>query len=118
MPFNKGNQFGRANKGRKRETPKTIWLLQSLADNGVDLQSLLAQSILKAAKGDRQALDLAHLLQKMLPLVANAPKSDQAQVQIDTLVINRLPLPSHGEGNPPSIADAEVVNIPLQPEGK
>ena len=87
MPFQKGNKLGHGRP--KKDTPKTIWLLESLAANGVDLQSLLAQSILKAAKGDKQALDLAHLLQKMLPLVANAPKQDLGINQIETLVINR-----------------------------
>jgi len=88
--FSKGNQLGKANRGRKKEAPKTIWLLQSLQENGVDLQSLLAKSILKAAHGDRQAMDLAHLLTKLLPLVSNAPKQDVGINQIDTLVINRF----------------------------
>ena len=112
MPFQKGNKFGHGRP--KSDSPKTIWLLQSLAANGVDLQSLLAKSILKASKGDRQAMDLAHLLTKLLPLVANAPKSDAGTVQIDTLVINRYDKDKPvqlTEGDPPSISvDAEVVN--------
>src|SRR5215469_16751895 len=123
MPFKAGNQLGRANKGRKRETPKTIWLLQSLAENGVNLQEMLAKSILKAAHGDRQALDLAHLLQKLLPLVANAPKSDHAVVEIDKLVINRYErkaLPESintviaEDGHPPIPMEPSALNIPLQ----
>lgn len=132
MPFQKGNKFGHGRP--KSDTPKTIWLLQSLASNGVNLQDLLAKSILKAAKGDRQAMDLAHLLTKLLPLVANAPKADAGTVQIDTLVINRFdkaktasPIPlsegsrpanpsSYEEGHPP--IDAELVNEPLQSEEK
>ena len=125
MPFIKGNQYGKANAGKKKESAKTIWLLQSLTENGVDLQALLAKSIMKAAKGDRQAMDLAHLLTKLLPLVANAPKSDAGMVQIDTLVINRydktraiesaegmsLTNPSSNEeGHPPSSIEAEIVN--------
>jgi len=90
MPFAKGNQLGKANKGRKKEQPKTIWLLQSLAANGVNLEEMLAKALLKAARGDRQATDLAHLLAKMLPHVANAPKQDVGINQIETLVINRF----------------------------
>jgi hypothetical protein len=119
MPFSKGNQLAKGHGRPKKESQKTIWLLQSLLENGVDLQSLLAKSILKAAHGDRQAMDLAHLLTKLLPLVANAPKADAGTVQIDTLVINRfdkaktIPL---AEGHPP--IDAEFVNEPLQSEEK
>lgn len=123
MPFQKGNKLGHGRP--KADNPKTIWLLQSLMANGVNLQDLLAKSILKAAKGDKQAMDLAHLLTKLLPMVANAPKSDSGVVQIETLVINRYdktqPMPaaidtslveedpmtglSHPEGNPPSFTD-------------
>lgn len=114
MPFAKGNKFGHGRP--KSDSPKTIWLLQSLASNGVDLQDLLAKSILKAAKGDRQAMDLAHLLTKLLPLVANAPKSDSGVIQIETLVINRhdpnktLPVT---DGHHPSV-DAEIVEPPTE----
>lgn len=89
MPFKKGNTLASNRKGKRKEQPKTIWLLQSLAENGVNLQSLLASSIIKASHGDRQAMDLAHLLTKLLPLVSNAPKQDVGMTQIETLVINR-----------------------------
>jgi hypothetical protein len=105
MAFSKGNQLGKANRGRKKETPKTIWLLQSLQENGVDLQSLLAKSILKASHGDRQAMDLAHLLTKLLPLVSNAPKNDAGTTQIETLVINRYSIPADT-----SSVSSEVIN--------
>jgi hypothetical protein len=106
MPFKAGNQLGKANKGRKREAPKTIWLLQSLAANGVNLEEMLAKALLKASKGDRQATDLAHLLAKMLPHVANAPKNDIGTMEIETLVINRFE-----SIQPPAIQaiDTEVI---------
>lgn len=115
MPFQKGNKFGHGRP--KSDSPKTIWLLQALASNGVNLQDLLAKSILKAAKGDRQAMDFAHLLTKMLPLVANAPKTDVMVNQIDTLVINRYDksMPVELAGGSPSI-DTEVINTPSQDE--
>src|SRR6266850_1005637 len=90
MPFVKGNKLGAANRGRKKEQPNTFWLLQSLQENGVDLQSLLAKSILKASHGDRQALDLSHLLTKFLPYVSNAPKNDAQGINVESLVINRF----------------------------
>lgn len=95
MSFAKGNQLAKG-KHHKRTAngPKTIWLLQSLASNGVDLQDLLAKSILKASRGDDKAMELAHLLTKLLPHVVNAPKTDSGVLQIDTLVINR-----YGQGN-------------------
>lgn len=117
MPFQKGNKFGHGRP--KSDSPKTIWLLQSLAAHGVDLQALLAKSLIKAAAGDRQATDLAHLLAKLLPHVANAPKSDAGTVQIETLVINRFEKTANPPltGGIPSI-DAEVVNEPSQSEEK
>lgn len=88
--FDKGNQFAKGHGRPKKETPKTIWLLQSLQANGVDLEALLAKSILKASHGDKAALDLAHLLTKLMPLVTNAPKHDGGITTIETLVINRF----------------------------
>jgi hypothetical protein len=126
MPFTKGNQLSKGKRNRHNGTqPKTIWLLQSLAENGVDLQKLLAHSIIKASRGDRQALELSHLLAKFLPLVANAPKTDTGVLQIETLVINRLeskPTQSidttaiEPEGNPPLVTDG--LNAPSSPEAK
>ena len=123
MPFLKGNQAAKGHGRKPKETPKTFWVLQSLKANGVDLEKLLASSLLKASRGDRQALDLAHLLTKFLAFSANAPKQSSDSMTIETLVINRLetnrPLESKAlgivvdpsnaieavtlEGNPPSV---------------
>ena len=125
MPFAKGNKLGRANKGRKHEPPKTIWLLQSLAEHGVNLQDLLAKSLVKASKGDKQALELSHLLAKFLPHVANAPKQDVGISQVDTLVIARCDIPIQldtqrtetpllGPISKPVMPDILPVNEPLK----
>jgi len=111
----KGVRYG----GRAKGTPnkKTIWLLESLTEHGYDYEKMLTTFLDKAAKGDRHALDMAHLLVKMVPYLANAPKADQAVVQIDKLVINRIA--HQPEGNPPSIETTiEPVNIPSQSEEK
>lgn len=110
MPFKKGNKAAVGHGRHKADTPKTIWLLQSLAENGVNLQSLLASSILKASRGDRQAMDLAHLLTKLLPLVSNAPKQDVGMTQIDTLVINRY------EATPALRIDPAIETQLVEPE--
>jgi hypothetical protein len=109
MPFVKGNQLGKANKGRKKETPKTVWLLQSLQENGVNLQELLAKSILKASHGDRQAMDLAHLLAKLIPHVANAPKNDVGTMEIETLVINRFEAGKEAPKLEPPAVETEII---------
>ena len=78
--------------GREKGTPnkKTIWLLESLQEHGYDYEAMLSKFLERAAKGDRHALDMAHLLVKMVPYLANAPKQDVGVNQIDTLVINRF----------------------------
>ena len=90
MPFAKGNQLGKANKGRRRESPKTVWILQSLMEHGFDYEAVLVKFLNKAATGDRHALDMAHVLIKLVPHLANAPKNDAGVTQIETLVINRF----------------------------
>lgn len=90
MPFSKGNTLGKANLGRKKDTKKTLWLLESLQEQGFDYERTLVKFLERAAKGDRLALDMAHLLVKMIPHLANAPKNDVNVNQIETLVINRF----------------------------
>lgn len=84
MPFAKGNQYGKANAGKPKQTSKrTIWLLESLKENGFDYEKTLVKA-LKA--GD---FKLAELLVRMVPHIANAPKQDITLDGIETLVINR-----------------------------
>lgn len=90
MPFQKGNQLGKANAGKKREAKKTIWVLESLQEHGYDFEAVLVKFLGLAAKGDRHALEMAHLLVKLVPHIANAPKNDVGINQIETLVINRF----------------------------
>jgi hypothetical protein len=88
--FAKGNQLAKGkHHSRALKQPKTIWLLESLAQNGVNLQDLMAKSLIKAARGDKQAMELSHLLAKYLPHIANAPKSSAEVINIETLVISR-----------------------------
>jgi hypothetical protein len=90
MPFSKGNQLGKANLGRKKESKKTIWLMESLQEHGYDYEGMLVKFLERAAKGDRLALEMAHLLVKLVPHMANAPKQDVGINQIETLVIQRF----------------------------
>lgn len=78
-----GRPLGSRNK-------KSIWLLQSLAEHGYDYEKMLTRFLEKAAKGDAHAERMAYLLVKMVPYLANTPKTDAGQVQIETLVIARL----------------------------
>jgi hypothetical protein len=90
---------------------KSIWLMESLVQHGYDYEKMLTSFLQKAAKGDRLALDMAHLLVKLVPYLANMPKTDTGTLQIDTLVINRFDAPAVAvpdsvettlaEGNPP-----------------
>jgi hypothetical protein len=80
---------------------KSIWLMESLAEHGYDYEKMLTKFLLKAAQGDQVAYGMAQLLVKMVPYLANMPKTDQGTLQIETLVINRFdevkqspPLPS------------------------
>ncbi len=111
--FKKGNQEGKKNLGRKKEPKKTLWLLESLQAQGFDYEKTLVKFLDKAAKGDRHALDMAHLLVKMVPHIANAPKQDVGINQIETLVINRydagvLPQPIETD-----LIDAGNVDRPI-----
>lgn len=90
MPFQKGNIHANNRKGKKLEPKKTIWLLESLQEHGFDYERVLVSFLNKAATGDRHALDMAHLLVKLVPHLANAPKQDVGINNIETLVINRF----------------------------
>lgn len=103
MPFDKGNQLGKANLGRRKESKKTIWLMESLQEHGYDYEAMLVKFLAKAATGDRLALDMAHLLVKLVPHLANAPKQDVGTTQIETLVINRFEA-----SKPPSVIETTI----------
>lgn len=109
MPFAKGNQLGKANKGRSKVSRKTVWVLESLQEHGFDYEAVLVKFLNRAAQGDRHALDMAHLLVKLVPYLANAPKSDAGQTQIETLVINRFDAPRTA---PAIDTTAEIVSAP------
>lgn len=83
MPFKKGNQLGKLNAGKPRQSKKTIWLMESLKENGYDYEKKMIE-FLKA-----QNYEMANLLLKMLPYIANAPKHDVNLSGVETLVINR-----------------------------
>jgi|WetSurMetagenome_2_1015567.scaffolds.fasta_scaffold1480757_1 hypothetical protein len=84
MPFKKGNQFGKANAGKPKQSSKrTIWLLESLKENGYDYEKMLVKFL---KDGD---IKMAELLVKMVPHIANAPKQDVDLNGVETLVINR-----------------------------
>jgi len=125
MPFVKGNKLGTANKGRKKDQSKTIWLLNSLKDHGFDYERMLVKFLDKASKGDRHALEMAHLLIKMVPHIANAPKQDAGTTTIDTLVINKFDGSQAERITGPAVdadivsesKDAEPLPVP-QPEAK
>lgn len=107
MPFQKGNQLGKMNLGKKKEIKKTIWLMESLQEHGFDYEAVLVKFLDRAAKGDRHALDMAHLLIKMIPHLANAPKQDVGVNQIETLVINRFDSPVKQE-----VIDTSAEEVP------
>lgn len=89
MPFEKGRaKTGGRVKGEASK--KTIWLLESLTEHGFDYEAMLVKFLAKAAQGDTHALNMSHLLVKLVPHLANAPKNDYNVNQIDTLVINRF----------------------------
>lgn len=89
MPFSKGNQLGKKNLGRRKESPKTIWVKEALEANGYSFEKTLVGFLEKAAKGDRLAYAMAELLIKLVPHLANAPKAERPIAQIETLVIHR-----------------------------
>lgn len=109
MPFVKGNQLGKANLGRKKESKKTIWLMESLAEHGFNYEAVLVKMLDRAAKGDKLAYDMAALLVKMVPHIANAPKQDVGQTMIETLVINRFEAGKEAERIEPPAVDAEII---------
>jgi hypothetical protein len=118
MPFKAGNQLGKKNLGRKRESPKTIWVKEALEANGYNFERTLVKFLDQAAKGDRHAYAMAELLIKLVPHLANAPKAERPITNIETLVIHRhdparaVPPPAVEaelvEGDHPSITDAEA----------
>lgn len=87
---------------------KSIWLMESLAENGYDYEKMLTKFLQNAAKGDRLALDMAHLLVKLVPYLANMPKQDVGVNMIETLVINRFDSPKEAIKIEPSI-ETEIV---------
>lgn len=105
MPFVKGE--GGRKKGSVNK--KSIWLLESLAEHGYDYEAMLTKFLDKASKGDLHALQMAHLLVKMVPYLANSPKSDTGTMQIDTLVINRFESPKEPIQIEPTI-EGELVD--------
>lgn len=127
MPFEKGHvKVGGRKKGERAR--KTVWVLQSLAEHGYDYEKMLVGFLNKAATGDKVAYDMAALLVKLVPHLANAPKHDVGVAHIETLVINRIerpkPLPAveqREESNPVALqghhsVDAEVVKESLSGE--
>ena len=88
-------KFQKGNPGRPRGTrnKKTIWILESLQEHGYNYEAMLVKFLDRAAKGDRVALEMAHILVKLVPHLANAPKSDHQINQIETLVINKYDTP-------------------------
>lgn len=88
MPFKKGNQLGKANKGKaKNMNKRTLWLLESLQEHGFDYEAVLV----KALKSED--FKLAELLIRMVPHIANQPKQDIDLNGVETLVINRYVKP-------------------------
>lgn len=87
MPFAKGHAYHPPKNPRSK---KTVWIMESLKENGYDYERMLVQFLERAAKGDKLAYDMAALLIKLVPHLANAPKHDVGTVAIDTLVINRF----------------------------
>lgn len=83
MSFKKGNQYGKANKGKPKQSRRTIWLLESLKENGYDYERMLVKFL---KEGN---FKMAELLVRMVPHIANAPKQDIALDGVETLVINR-----------------------------
>ena len=110
MPFSKGDSNINRNGRPKADTKKTVWIMESLKEHGYDYEAMLVRFLTKAAQGDKLAYDMAALLVKLVPHLANAPKNDVSVNQIDTLVINRFedkPAPKHIE---------TTIETPLQPE--
>lgn len=96
--------------GRPKGSPnkKSIWLMESLAKHGYDYEKVFTKHLQKAATGDRLALDMCHLLVKLIPYLANMPKQDVGISQIETLVINRFDSVKPAEAIETTATDAEV----------
>lgn len=90
MPFSKGNTLGRSNRGKKKQSRKTIYMLESLLEHGYDFESTLVKMLNKAAQGDPQAYAMAQLLVKLVPSIAHAPRSADTVTNIEQLVIARF----------------------------
>jgi hypothetical protein len=108
MPFKAGNQLGKKNLGRRKESPKTIWVKEALEANGYNFERTLVGFLDKAAKGDRHAYAMAELLIKLVPHLANAPKAERPITNIETLVIHRHD-PARAVTPPAVAVDAEVI---------
>ena len=87
MKFQKGNKM--ASLRKDRTVAKTVWVREELAKQGYDFEKTLVGFLERAARGDKLAYDMAALLVKLLPHLANQPKHDVGIAQVDTLVINR-----------------------------
>src|SRR5262245_26311526 len=109
MPFEKGNAHAGNRLGKRKDPRKTVWILESLQEHGYDYEKMLVQFLERAAHGDKMAYDMAALLVKLVPHLANAPKNDVGVLAIDTLVINRQPLPA-----PAVDTTSREANDPLQ----
>jgi len=83
MPFKAGNQYGKANAGKPKQSRRTIWLLESLKENGYDYERMLVKFL------KDKDFKMAELLIRMVPHIANAPKQDITLDGVETLVINR-----------------------------
>lgn len=103
--------------GRAKGTPnkKSIWLMESLAQHGYDYEAMLTKFLDKAAKGDQIAYGMAQLLVKMVPYLANMPKTDVGPMQIETLVINRYNLPEPSTANP-DVIEGELTSPTMTDE--
>jgi hypothetical protein len=108
MPFKAGNQLGKKNLGRRKESAKTIWVKEALEAQGYNYERTLVGFLERAAKGDRLAYSMAELLIKLVPHLANAPKAERPVAQIETLVIHR---------HDPAQAVQPVIETEVVPEG-
>lgn len=94
VKFQKGNQMARRRKESGQK--KTVWIMQSLAEHGYDYEKMLVGFLKQASDPAasiferKTAYDMAALLIKLVPHLANAPKQDHGTTQIETLVIQRL----------------------------
>lgn len=95
MPFQKGHAYHPVRNPRSK---KTVWIMESLKENGYDYEKMLVKFLRDAVGAETaaeraKAYDMAALLIKLVPHLANAPKQDAGTTQIETLVIQRLEAP-------------------------